>query len=160
MKCGVQEMVRMAKYGVTSHEFERYMAALIKEAHQDAESQETLKSSDLIEDLVDDTLLGSTLLSPKDDYELVIRLAPTISLAEVNHLARQAFHQTLRVANILKGDDTFPAEDHDDQHQTYESSLEMIEKSRGLSVFVTCPTHYAPDDESSQGGMYCVYPTG
>lgn len=50
----------MAKYGVTSHELERYMAALIKEAHQDAEGQDTLKSSDLIEDLVDDTLLGTS----------------------------------------------------------------------------------------------------
>jgi len=53
-------MVRMAKYGVTSHEFERFVASLIKEAHQDAEQQDTFKSSDIIDDLVEDTLIGAS----------------------------------------------------------------------------------------------------
>ncbi|ELR23661.1 peptidase M16 inactive domain containing protein [Acanthamoeba castellanii str. Neff] len=154
IKCGVQEMVRMAKYGVTSHELERYMAALIKEAHQDAEGQDTLKSSDLIEDLVDDTLLESVLVSPKDDYELVRRLAPTVTLVEVNHLARQTFCQTLRVANLLRDEDVMAWEEEEQQKngpadaEGFASSLEIIEKSRGISVFVTCPTLYSPDEET------------
>ncbi len=183
-QCGVQEMVRMAKYGVTSHELERYMAALIKEAHQDAEGQDTLKSSDLIEDLVDDTLLGtshhlpcfrafcrvvlrwhhfagwlcaeSVLVSPKDDYELVRRLAPTVTLVEVNHLARQTFCQTLRVANLLRDEDVMAWEEEVVEQpkngpadaEGFASSLEIIEKSRGISVFVTCPTLYSPDEET------------
>lgn len=152
-------MVRMAKYGVTSHELERYIAALIKDAHQDAESQDTMTSSSLIEDLVDDTLLGNTLLSPIDDYELILRLAPTISLAEVNHLARQTFRQTLRIAQILQGDDSFVEENGSaaEEEEGFASSLKMIENSRGLSVFVTCPTVYSPDGHLTLQGTNLVH---
>jgi hypothetical protein len=94
------------------------------------------------------------LISPKDDYELVRRLAPTISLAEVNHLARQTFCQTLRVADVLRNEDIMASEETAEKDASapadFSSSLEIIEKSRGISVFVTCPSLYSPDEEAPQ----------
>jgi hypothetical protein len=96
------------------------------------------------------------LVSPKDDYELVRRLAPTVTLVEVNHLARQTFCQTLRVANLLRDEDVMAWEEEVVEQpkngpadaEGFASSLEIIEKSRGISVFVTCPTLYSPDEET------------
>lgn len=46
-------MARMAKYGLTSYELELNMAGLIKDVHQTAEQEDTLKSIDILEDVMD-----------------------------------------------------------------------------------------------------------
>lgn len=49
----------MAKYGISSQELEWHMAGLLKDAHQSAEQQETQKSNDLIDDMMDANDIGT-----------------------------------------------------------------------------------------------------
>ncbi len=56
----MHEVVRMAQYGVTAQELERNMATLLKDVHQTAEQSDTMKSHEIIEDLIDDVDLGTT----------------------------------------------------------------------------------------------------
>ena len=48
----------MAKYGLTSYELELNMAGLLKDVQQTAEQEETLKSIDILEDIMDRKDLG------------------------------------------------------------------------------------------------------
>lgn len=52
-QCGIQEMARMAKYGLTTYELELNMAGLLKDVQQTAEQEDTLKSITLLEEIMD-----------------------------------------------------------------------------------------------------------
>jgi len=98
----------MAKYGLTTYELELNMAGLLKDVHQTAEQEDTLKSISILEEVMDCNDLRMSLphsqyifsnfllpdkvmVSPKEELSLVQRLVPTIKLEEVNELARRVF---------------------------------------------------------------------
>jgi len=43
----------MAKYGLTTYELELNMAGLLKDVHQTAEQEDTLKSINILEEVMD-----------------------------------------------------------------------------------------------------------
>eukprot|EP01087_Luapelamoeba_hula_P020305 TRINITY_DN6910_c0_g1_i1.p1 TRINITY_DN6910_c0_g1~~TRINITY_DN6910_c0_g1_i1.p1 ORF type:complete len:1277 (-),score=249.90 TRINITY_DN6910_c0_g1_i1:27-3806(-) len=91
LKHGVQEMARMAVYGLTEHEFVWNMAAFLKDAQQSAEQEDTTKSSHLLEEIMEDCDIGHITVGAKREYALMEEIAPLITLEEVNRLAREIF---------------------------------------------------------------------
>lgn len=65
--------------------------SLCLDAHSEAEQNDTQDSSELIEFIMDDVNIGNALLDRKSEYKYQMRIAPTITLAEVNAKVKELF---------------------------------------------------------------------
>lgn len=85
----VTENERVKRYGFTATEFERQKKQMLTAYEQRFNEREKTESKDLVGELVDFYLTGEAVPGIENEYSYVKTLVPSITLEEVNELARQ-----------------------------------------------------------------------
>eukprot|EP01117_Protostelium_nocturnum_P009758 TRINITY_DN3488_c0_g1_i1.p1 TRINITY_DN3488_c0_g1~~TRINITY_DN3488_c0_g1_i1.p1 ORF type:complete len:1116 (-),score=325.34 TRINITY_DN3488_c0_g1_i1:187-3534(-) len=91
LKILVIEFHRLALYGLSEEEMKQNLGAILKDGHDLAEQNDTRVTSELISEMMDSNINGSIYIDVKQQYRHQMKLAPTISLAEVNAKAKSLF---------------------------------------------------------------------
>ncbi len=90
------EAERVARFGFTETELARQKANILRSYEQYVAEKENTQSSAKAAEYIRNFLQGETLPSADDEYELHKRFLPTITLAEINKLARDWFPETTK----------------------------------------------------------------
>ncbi len=85
----VTENERVKRYGFTSTEFERKKKQMLTDYEQRYNEREKTESKSLVDECVEFFLTGDAMPGIENEYNYVKTLLPTISVEEVNELARQ-----------------------------------------------------------------------
>ena len=120
------EVERVDLHGFTEGELERAKISTVRGYQQAAKERDKLNSSPLAQELVRHYLEGESVPGIDRELEIVERFLPTITLDEVNRLARQWITEENRVI-LLTGPETaqpLPGS------QTLLASFEKVEKSQ------------------------------
>eukprot|EP00884_Botryococcus_braunii_P007566 jgi/Botrbrau1/16810/Bobra.150_2s0037.1 len=88
VQVAVQEMRRLQRYGVTPGELEQYRAALLRDNAQAAQQADSIPSHDNLDFVMESLALGHTIVDHRRSNELVMQVADTVTLDEVNSIAR------------------------------------------------------------------------
>ena len=89
MRVLLTEAERVARFGFTETELARQKASVLRNYERLALEKENVLSSTKAAEYVRSFLVGETLPSADDEYELHKRFVPEITLAEINKLARE-----------------------------------------------------------------------
>eukprot|EP01119_Soliformovum_irregulare_P010046 TRINITY_DN2436_c0_g4_i1.p1 TRINITY_DN2436_c0_g4~~TRINITY_DN2436_c0_g4_i1.p1 ORF type:complete len:1034 (-),score=180.46 TRINITY_DN2436_c0_g4_i1:108-3209(-) len=81
---GIIEFQRLYTYGITESELKETLGGLLKDAHSEAEQNDTQKSDDLIEIILDDCNLGNVIMDRRQEYYYLMKAAHSITLSRVN----------------------------------------------------------------------------
>lgn len=84
----VQEIRRIQRHGLTSGEFERYKEAILRDSSQLAEQSNKIPSLDTLNFVMEALACGHTVMGHRDAHEAMVQVANTITLEEMNALAR------------------------------------------------------------------------
>jgi len=87
---GVQEIRRMQRHGLTNGELVRYREAILRDSSQLAEQANKIPSLDTLNFVMESLACGHTVMGHRDAHEAMSQVAETITLEEINALARQA----------------------------------------------------------------------
>src|SRR5688572_4424741 len=90
------EAERVARFGFTETELARQKANILRSNEQYLTEKENTLSSAKAAEYIRNFLQGETLPSADDEYELHKRFLPTITLAEINKLAREWFPESTK----------------------------------------------------------------
>eukprot|EP00467_Chlorarachnion_reptans_P021463 CAMPEP_0114498860 /NCGR_PEP_ID=MMETSP0109-20121206/7104_1 /TAXON_ID=29199 /ORGANISM="Chlorarachnion reptans, Strain CCCM449" /LENGTH=1231 /DNA_ID=CAMNT_0001676379 /DNA_START=104 /DNA_END=3799 /DNA_ORIENTATION=+ len=88
VKLGLGEIQSIFEGGLSQQEFECIRDAFTIDAQQAAVQGDDMPSGDVIQGLMDADLLGHTFMADEDYSQLALRLAPLITLDEVNTYVR------------------------------------------------------------------------
>ena len=100
----VSEAERVTRYGFTATELERQKVNVLRSYERMMAERDTRVSASRADEYVRNFLADETLPSAEDEYALHQRLLPTITLDEVNKLAREWFPDNNRIV-ILSAPD-------------------------------------------------------
>eukprot|EP00741_Cyanophora_paradoxa_P015086 tig00020848_g14557.t1 len=102
----VREALRMATHGLTAEEFERCLATVLKESERGAESAETTRSEELIDDLAEDSTIGSVFVDDKQEHAYNLAVAACVTREACNERAATLFsllHTFVQAYDAAKG---------------------------------------------------------
>jgi len=85
---GIQEVRRLQRHGLTQGEFERYRHAILRDSAQMAEQANKIPSVDTLNFVMESLACGHTVMGHKDAHDAMVEVAHTITLEEINALAR------------------------------------------------------------------------
>jgi zinc protease len=100
----VSEAERVTRYGFTATELERQKITVLRNYERNMAERENRVSASRADEYVRNFLRQETLPSAEDEYTLHQRLLPTITLDEVNKLAKEWFPDSNRIV-ILSAPD-------------------------------------------------------
>jgi len=83
----VQEMRRLAKYGVTNCELQRYKEALVRDSEQLAEQRDSVPSAETLDFLMESDATGHVIMDQVTGHQATLAVIDNLSLAEVNNIA-------------------------------------------------------------------------
>jgi zinc protease len=96
----VSEAERVTRYGFTATELERQKINVLRNYERQQAERDTRVSSSRADEYVRNFLQNETLPSAEDEYSLHQRFLPTITLDEVNKLAREWFPDRNRIVIV------------------------------------------------------------
>ncbi len=140
------EAERIARFGFTQSELDRVRTEYLRSLEQAFAERDKTNSSVLAGQYVSAALSGAPILGIENSQTLARQLLPTITLAEVNALARSSFTEKNRVVLVaapLKPDVTVP---------TKPAMLAVFDKARHATL-----TAYV--DSTSDAPLVPVLPT-
>jgi len=80
----------MQRHGLTNGELVRYREAILRDSSQLAEQANKIPSLDTLNFVMESLACGHTVMGHRDAHEAMSQVAETITLEEINALARQA----------------------------------------------------------------------
>jgi len=100
----VAEAKRVAEFGFTQTELDRQKQAVLRNYEQLAAQKNTRVSASRAAEYIRNFLDGETLPTADDEYALHQRFLPTVTLAEVNKIAREWFGDANRMVIVSAPD--------------------------------------------------------
>ena len=100
----VGEAERVTRYGFTATELERQKVNVLRSYERNMAERENRVSASRADEYVRNFLQQETLPSAEDEYALHQRLLPTITLDEINKLAREWFPDSNRIVILTAPD--------------------------------------------------------
>lgn len=91
VRVAMQEMRRLRLHGVTKGEMDRYADALLRDSEQLAEQNGSVPSVDNLDFVMESLALGHTVMDPREGHEALLQVANTVTLEDVNDVARSLF---------------------------------------------------------------------
>ncbi|KAG2497394.1 hypothetical protein HYH03_004550 [Edaphochlamys debaryana] len=88
VQVAVQEMRRMQRHGLTQGEFDRYRQAILRDSAQLAEQANKIPSVDTLNFVMESLACGHVVMGHRDAHEAMAQVADTVTLDEINALAR------------------------------------------------------------------------
>ena len=170
----VQEMRRLARFGVTNCEMERYKEALVRDSEQLAEQRDSVPSAETLDFLMESDATGHIVMDQVTGHEATLAVIDELTLREVNEIAASILsfasdYGTTKAVPVYHGSEpTSEAtaiiacvpetmlvvnEDgtHEEQPFTVTSEdIEEVLRAEGVDVWpeedVVVPEHLIPDE--------------
>ena len=114
LKAAMVENERVRRYGFTNGELERVKALYLNAYDRRAKEADKAQSGSLVNTYVQHFLNGGTLLSEKQELELMSQLLPTITVEEINELVKGWItedNQTIIITAKTDQEANIPSED-------------------------------------------------
>ena len=114
LKAAMVENERVRRYGFTNGELERVKALYLNAYDRRAKEADKAQSGSLVNTYVQHFLNGGTLLSEKQELELMSQLLPTITVEEINQLVKGWItedNQTIIITAKTDQEANIPSED-------------------------------------------------
>ena len=96
----VGEAERVSKFGFTQTELDRQKAAILRNYENMATEKNNRVSASRADEYIRNFLIGETLPTSDDEYALQQRFLPTVTLDEVNKIAKEWFNDRNRLVVI------------------------------------------------------------
>ncbi|KAL6754220.1 peptidase M16 inactive domain-containing protein [Haematococcus lacustris] len=84
----VQEMRRLQRFGITKGELSRYLNAILRDSEQLARQVDKIPSLDTLNFVMESLACGHSVMSHVEAHEAMEKVAHTVTLEEVNQMAR------------------------------------------------------------------------
>eukprot|EP00027_Filamoeba_sp_ATCC50430_P015909 CAMPEP_0168572928 /NCGR_PEP_ID=MMETSP0413-20121227/18237_1 /TAXON_ID=136452 /ORGANISM="Filamoeba nolandi, Strain NC-AS-23-1" /LENGTH=679 /DNA_ID=CAMNT_0008606093 /DNA_START=22 /DNA_END=2059 /DNA_ORIENTATION=- len=94
---GIKELLRLVTYGLTESELREHLGTLLKDAHSEAEQDDTQSSEDRVDEVLSDINLGWTIVDRKQSFTNQMKLANAITLSDVNNRIKSLFPHVLNM---------------------------------------------------------------
>ena len=107
---GIKELLRLVTYGLTEGELREHLGTLLKDAHTEAEQDETQASEDRVDEILSDINLGTnitclvyahfagwTIVERKQSFSIQMKLANSVTLSDVNNRIKSLFPHVLNM---------------------------------------------------------------
>ena len=96
----VTEIERVDRHGFTNTELDRAKRSLLREYQSSAKERDKVRARSLASEIVRHHFTGESMPGIEHELALVTKQLPTISLAEINRIARDWIHEKNRVISI------------------------------------------------------------
>jgi zinc protease len=94
------EAERVARFGFTATELDRQKQTLLRARERALAEKDNVQSFSRADEYVRNFLVGETLPSLDDEYALVARFVPEITLGEINRMAKEWYPETNRLVLV------------------------------------------------------------
>lgn len=94
------EAERVARFGFTATELDRQKQTLLRARERALAEKDNVQSFSRADEYVRNFLVGETLPSLDDEYALVARFVPEITLGEINRMAKEWYPETNRLVFV------------------------------------------------------------
>jgi zinc protease len=106
MKAVLVEAERVTRFGFTATELDRQKQSLLRARERALAEQDNVQAASRADEYVRNFLVGETLPSLDDEYALVARFVPEITLDEINRMAKEWYPETNRLVLVSAPDKT------------------------------------------------------
>ena len=100
MKAVLAEAERVARFGFTSTELDRRKQTILRSRERALAEKDNVLAGSRADEYVRNFLVGETLPSLDDEYALVARFIPEITLDEINRMAKEWYPETNRMVLV------------------------------------------------------------
>jgi zinc protease len=100
MKAVLAEAERVARFGFTATELDRQKQSLLRARERALAEKDNVPAGSRADEYVRNFLVGETLPSLDDEYALVARFVPEITLDEINRMAREWYPESNRMVLV------------------------------------------------------------
>jgi zinc protease len=100
MKAVLSEAERVARFGFTSTELDRRKQTILRARERALAEKDNVLAGSRADEYVRNFLVGETLPSLDDEYGLVARFIPEITLDEINRMAKEWYPETNRMVLV------------------------------------------------------------
>lgn len=140
----VAELLRVDKFGFKQAELDRAKVRFMNAAEQRAENKNDRRSSSLVSSYVQHTLNGGALLNPDNNLALYKEILPSITIDEINKVAKEIIESNEDYFALLMGngvDIKVPTNEEFKNlvNQAFKQEVEDIEEVETKEALITTP---------------------